>query len=111
MTMYAVIEQGGKQHKVAEGDYLDIELTEVKPDAKTITLDKVLLVSDGKKVQIGTPYVEGAKVVASFKTTAEEAVVKGDKLYPTYHRRRKNSKKRTGHRQKYLHVTIDKIEA
>ena len=65
--MYAVIEQGGKQYKVADGDTLYIELTEVAPDAETIELDKVLFVSDGKKVKIGTPYLEGAKVIASFK--------------------------------------------
>jgi large subunit ribosomal protein L21 len=109
--MYAVIEQGSKQYKVAEGDCLNIDLTNVSPDAETIELDKVLLVSDGKEVKIGTPFLEGAKVIASFKTTAEEAVVKGKKLYPMYFRRRKNSKKRIGHRQKYLQVVIDKIEA
>jgi len=109
--MYAVIEQGGKQYKIAEGDCLNIELTETDPDAKTIELDKVLFVSDGEKVKIGTPYLEGAKVVASFKTTVQEAIVKGKKLYPTHFRRRKSSKRRIGHRQKYLQVTIDKIQA
>ncbi|MBN2316836.1 MAG: 50S ribosomal protein L21 [Sedimentisphaerales bacterium] len=109
--MYAVIEQGSKQYKVTEGECLNIDLTDVSPDAKTIELDKVLLVSDGEDVKIGTPYIDGAKVVASFKTTADEAVVKGQKLYPTHFRRRKNSKKRIGHRQKYLQVVIDKIEA
>jgi large subunit ribosomal protein L21 len=109
--MYAVIEQGSKQYKVAEGDSLNIELTDVSPDAQTIELGKVLLVSDGENVKVGAPYLEGAKVIASFRTTAQEAVIKGKKLYPTYHRRRKNSKKRIGHRQKYLQVTIDKIEA
>ncbi len=109
--MYAVIEQGGKQYKIAEGDYLNIELTDVAPDAETIELDKVLLVSDGENVKIGSPYLEGAKVVASFKTTAEEAVVKGKKLYPMHFRRRKSTKRRIGHRQKYLQITIDKIEA
>ena len=109
--MYAVIEQGGKQYKVAQGDRLNIELTDVEPDAKTIELNKVLLIGDGEKVKIGTPYLEGAKVIASFKTTAQEAVVKGKKLYPMHFRRRKSSKKRTGHRQKYLEITIDKIEA
>jgi large subunit ribosomal protein L21 len=109
-AVYAIIEQGGKQYKVAEGERLDIELTEVKPDAKTIELNKVLLVSDGEKVKIGSPFVEGAKVIASFKTTAQEGVVKGKKLYPVHFRRRKSSKKRIGHRQKYLQVTIDKIQ-
>ena len=109
--MYAVIEQGGKQHKVAEGETLDIELTEVPAEAKTIELDKVLFVSDGENVKIGTPYLEGAKVIASFKTTAQDAVIKGKKLYPMHFRRRKDSKRRIGHRQKYLQITIDKIQA
>ena len=109
--MYAVIEQGGKQYKVAEGDSLNIELTAVSPDAKTIELDKVLFVSDGQSSKVGTPYLKGAKVTASFKTTADEAVVKGQKLYPMHFRKRKNSRRRIGHRQKYLQVVIDKIKA
>jgi len=108
--MYAVIEQGSKQYKVTEGDCINIDLTDVSPDAKTIKLDKVLFVSDGKKVKIGTPYLKGAKVIASFKTTAEESIVKAKKLYPTHLRRRKNSRRRIGHRQRYLQVTIDKIQ-
>lgn len=109
--MYAVIEQGGKQYKIAEGDCINIELTETNPNAKTIEMDKVLFVSDGEKVRIGTPYLKGAKVIASFKTNAQEAVVKGKKLYPTHFRRRKSSKRRMGHRQKYLQVVINKIHA
>ncbi len=109
--MYAVIEQGSRQYKVAEGDCLNIDLADISPDAKTIELDKVLLISDGEEVKIGTPFLEGAKVTASFKTTAENAVVKDKKLYPTHLRRRKNSKRRIGHRQKYLQIVIDKIEA
>jgi large subunit ribosomal protein L21 len=114
--VYAIIEQGGKQYKIAEGDCLNIELTKTDPDAKTIELDKVLLVSDGENVKIGTPYLENAKVIASFssatgKTTAQDAVVKGKKLHPTHFRRRKSSMRRIGHRQKYLEVVIDKIEA
>jgi len=109
--MYAVIEQGGKQYKVAQGDCLNIELTDVSPDAGTIELDKVLLVNDGQNVKIGDPFIKGAKVIASFKTTAQNAVVKGKKLYPMYFRRRKSCKKRIGHRQKYLQITIDQIQA
>ena len=108
--MYAIIEQGGKQYKVSQGDHLNIELTDVSPDAKTIELSKVLFISDDGKTKIGVPYIENAKVTASFETTAKEAVIKGKKVYPMYFRRRKNSKKRIGHRQKYLMVTIDKIE-
>jgi large subunit ribosomal protein L21 len=109
--MYAIIEQGAKQYKIAEGDCINIELTDVTPDAKKMELDKVLLINDDKNVKVGTPYVKGAKVVVSFNETAEESAVKGKKVYPTYHRRRKNSKKRVGHRQKYLQVVVDKIKA
>ncbi|MBM4103566.1 MAG: 50S ribosomal protein L21 [Planctomycetes bacterium] len=109
--MYAVIEQGGKQFKVSEGDVINIELTEVAPDAKTIELNKVLFVSDGQSIKVGTPYLDGAKVIASFKVSAADSVVSGPKLYPQTFRRRKNSGKKIGHRQKYLQITIDSIEA
>ncbi len=109
--MYAVIEQGGKQYKIAEGDCINIDLADVAPDAKKMDLDKVLLVNDDKTVKVGTPYVKGAKVVVSFNETAEQSVVKGKKLYPMHLRRRKNSKRRIGHRQKYLQVVVDKIKA
>lgn len=109
--MYAIIEQGGKQYKVSQGDTINIELTEVAPDATTIELDKVLFVSDGTEIKVGSPYLDGAKVVATFKTTAEDGVVKGPKLYPMHFRRRKDSKRRIGHRQRYLQVTIDSIKA
>jgi large subunit ribosomal protein L21 len=109
--MYAVIEQGSKQYKVAEGDRLKIDLVDIAPDAKQVELDKVLLISDGKEVKLGTPFLKGAKVIASFKTTAQDAVIKDKKLYPMQFRRRKNSRRRIGHRQKYLEVVIDKIQA
>ena len=108
--MYAIIEQGGKQYKVSQGDTINIELTDVAADATTIELDKVMFVSDGTEVKIGSPYLDGAKVVATFKTTAEEGIVKGPKLYPMHFRRRKDSQRRIGHRQKYLQVVIDSIE-
>ncbi len=109
--MYAVIEQGGKQYKIAEGDCINIDLTDISPDAKTMELDKVLLINDDKKVKVGNPYIKSAKVVVSFKTTAEDSVVKGKKLYPMHIRRRKHSRRRIGHRQKYLQVVVDKIQA
>lgn len=108
--MYAVIEQGSKQYRVAQGDVINIELTEVDDNATTIELDKVLFVSDGTDIKIGTPYIEGAKVIASFKETAANSVIKSVKLYPTQMRRRKNSRRRIGHRQKYLQVIVDAIE-
>jgi large subunit ribosomal protein L21 len=107
--MYAIIETGSKQYKVAKGDVLNIELTEIAADATTIELDKVLAVGEGATLQVGAPYVAGAKVVAKFAKTAGEAVFGGLKVYPTYFRRRKSSKQRTGHRQKYLKVTVEDI--
>jgi len=109
--MYAIIEQGSKQYKVAEGDSIDIELTDVAPDAQTIELDKVLFVADGENIKVGTPYIDRAKVVASFGMAASDAVIKGPKLYPMHFRKRKASKRRIGHRQKYLQVQIEKIKA
>jgi large subunit ribosomal protein L21 len=109
--MYAVIEQGGKQYMVNQGDRLKIELAEAADDAQTIEMDKVLLIGDGKDAKIGFPYVAGAKVIGRFASTAAESVVKGEKLFPAYRRRRKASKKRIGHRQKMMEITIEKIEA
>jgi large subunit ribosomal protein L21 len=108
--MYAIIEQGGKQYKVSQGDKINIELVDVAEGAETIELGNVLFVNDGEQVKVGTPYLEGAKVVAKLDVFNGDAVVKGPKVYPTYFRRRKNSKKRIGHRQKYLQVVIDSIE-
>ena len=108
--MYAVIEQGGKQYKVSAGDVINIELTDVAPEAETIELNKVLFASDGKEIKVGAPYLDKAKVIGRFKTNAQEGLIKGQKLYPTYFRRRKNSSRRIGHRQKYLQVTIDEIK-
>lgn len=109
--MYAVIEQGGKQYKVSQGDVIEIELVELPDDSSSIEFDKVLFVGDGADVKIGQPYLDGAKVIATFQTNAQDAVVKGPKLYPAHFRRRKDSRRRIGHRQKYLQVTIEKIEA
>jgi len=108
--MYAIIEQGSKQYKISEGDRLNIELADVAPEAEEIVLDKVLFVQDGKDVKVGKPYVDGAKVIGSFAGTAGQATVKGPKLYPAHLRRRKNSRRKIGHRQKYLQVKIEKIE-
>lgn len=110
--MYAIIESGSKQYKVQQGDKLEIELADVSPDAKTIDFDKVLLVGEGKDVKIGDPFVSGAKVTGKFAAdSAQASIVKGQKLFPTYFRRRKASKKRIGHRQKHMVVTIEKISA
>ncbi len=118
--MYAIVEQGGKQYKVSQGEVINIELVDLADGVEVVEMDKVLLVSDGQEVKVGKPYIDGAKITAKvkiFETTNEEgeadktAVFKGRKVFPAFFRKRKNSRKRVGHRQKYLQVVIDSIEA
>jgi large subunit ribosomal protein L21 len=103
--MYAVIVTGGKQYKVAEGEYLKIEKLE-EATGNSITFDRVLLVGNGEDVKIGAPVVEGAKVTA-------EVVAQGrhDKIRIIKFRRRKHSMKRQGHRQWFTEVKITGIQA
>lgn len=103
--MYAVIVTGGKQYKVAEGEYLKVEKLEV-PTGETITLDKVLLIADGENVNIGAPVIAGAKVTA-------EVISQGrhDKVRIIKFRRRKHHMKRQGHRQWYTEIKITGISA
>ena len=98
--MYAVIFCGGKQHKVSEGEKLCVELLNAE-EGSTVDLDKVLLISDGTNVKVGTPYIEGAKVSA--KVLGEVA---GDKIKIVKFRRRKHHQKVTGHRQRYTQLEI-----
>ena len=100
---YAIIADGGRQYKVEAGQKLEIDYREVEPGG-SIVFDRVLAVSSDKGFQLGKPTVEGAKVTA--KVIGE---TKGDKIYVQKFRRRKNSKRRTGHRQKYVEVQIDSI--
>ncbi|MCH7702077.1 MAG: 50S ribosomal protein L21 [Planctomycetes bacterium] len=102
--MYAIIEDGAHQYKVQEGDRLEVQLRDLTDDQKTIEFDKVLMIGDGAKSNIGHPYVSGAKVAATIQRE-----IKGDKLVIQKIRRRKNYRLRKGHRQRYLQVTIDKI--
>ena len=103
--MYAIIEDSGTQFRVEEGQTLKIDLREAAEGAK-VTFDRVLLVADEKGVRIGRPLVEGAKVTA--EVVGE---MKGPKLEIVKVRRRKNSRRHTGHRQKYLKVRVTGIEA
>jgi len=104
--VYAIIEDGAHQYRVEEGARLDVQLHDVAEDQQTLEFDKVLLVRDGQETRIGQPYVTGAKVSATV-----EAEIKGDKITIIKFRRRKNYRRKQGHRQGYLRVRIDKIEA
>ena len=105
--MYAVIEDSGQQFRVSEGDELNIDLRDLAEKATEIEFNRVLLVSNEKGTQVGTPLVKNAKVLAEIVN----AEAKGPKVHSYYWRRRKASKKKTGHRQKYISVRISKISA
>ena len=103
--MHAIIETGGKQYKVAEGDTLFIEKLPVEA-GDTVTFDKVLAVLDGDKATFGAPMVEGAKVTASVVKNG-----KGKKVIVFKYKPKKGYRRKQGHRQPYTKVTIGKIEA
>ncbi len=103
--MYAVIETGGKQYKVAPGDTLEIE---VLPDAagEPVEFDRVLFYSDGADVRCGKPTVPNVRVVGT--VVAQE---KGDKVVVGKFRRRTGYRRKKGHRQLLTRVAIQKIVA
>ena len=103
--MNAIIETGGKQYKVAEGDTLFIEKLPVEA-GDTVTFDKVLAVLDGDKATFGAPVVEGAKVTASVVKNG-----KGKKVVIFKYKPKKGYRLRQGHRQPYTKVEIKKINA
>ena len=103
--MYAIIDDGGRQFRVEEGQEVDIDYRDVSAGDK-VTFDRVLAVSDDGQVSIGKPAVTGASV------TAEVLGVKmGPKLVVQKLRRRKNSRRKTGHRQMYTTVRVDEISS
>ena len=97
--MFAVIETGGKQYKVSEGDVLFVEKLDVN-EGETVTFDKVLAVS-GDSFSCGAPYVEGATVTANVVKNG-----KGKKIHILRYKAKKNEKKKIGHRQPYTKVQI-----
>lgn len=100
--MYAIIETGGKQYKVAKGDIIDVEL--LGEDKESFSFNSVLFVHDGQKPVIGTPYIKEAAVEAEILGLA-----KGPKVIAYKYKRRKRFKKKVGHRQKYSRVKIKNI--
>ncbi len=102
--MYAVIESGGKQHRVVEGETLKLEKIEAAT-GETIEFDKVLMIG-GEEIKIGTPVVEGSKVTAEVVAHGRHKKVKIVKF-----NRRKHYRKETGHRQWFTEVKITGISA
>lgn len=99
--MYAIIETGSKQYRVAEGDLIEVETLPVE-EGKEIELDRVLMVSTADGVTVGTPVIEGAKVTATVKSHG-----RGKKIIVYKHK--KNYHRKQGHRQNFTRLQIDKI--
>ena len=100
--MYAIIETGGKQVRVAEGDIIDVELVSAA-DGK-VNFDQVLFLNDGNAIRIGTPHVAGCSVEAEFV-----GEVKGERVINFKYKKRKSCRRKVGHRQRYSRVKITKI--
>ena len=103
--MYAVVATGGKQYKVQEGEILRVEKLDGEIGSE-VAFDQVLMLSDGEKVQIGQPVVEGAQVKAHI---VEQGRAK--KIIVFKYKRRKRYRRKHGHRQPYTTVKIDAIQA
>ena len=105
LTMFAVIENGSRQHRVQEGDLLSMDFLADAEVGASLKFDRVLLANAGGASVIGAPVIDGA-VVEGEVILAED---KGPKLEVQKFRRRKNSRRHTGHRQKYTRVKITSI--
>ena len=105
MSKNAIIETGGKQYKVKEGDVIFVELLS-NEDGQTVTFNNVLAVFDKKNTKIGSPYVDGASVEASVVKSG-----KSRKIIVFKMKRRKGYRRKQGHRQPYTKVKIEKISA
>jgi len=99
--MYAVIESGGKQYRVAEGDVIQVEKLPVE-EGKKVKIERVLMVADDQDVKVGTPLLEGSEVTATVQSHG-----RGKKIIVYKHK--KNYHKKQGHRQDFTRLHIDKI--
>jgi len=103
--MYAVIQTGGKQYRIAEGDTLKVEKIAVEAGT-TVELDKVLMVADGEDIRVGKPYLDGGRVTATVMSHGRSKKIKIIKF-----RRRKHHLKRQGHRQWFTEIEVTDINA
>lgn len=103
--MYAVIKTGGQQFRVAKGDKLSVQKLDAEA-GKSVTLDEVMMINDGKTAKVGTPLVSGAKVTAKIveQTRADKVVIFKKK-------RRQNYRRTKGHRQQLTVIEITDIKA
>ncbi len=101
--MYAVIESGGKQYRVAEGDTVRVERLATAP-GESVTLDGVLMVADGETVEVGAPRVRGATVTATVVGHG-----RGKKIIVFKYRSKTHYRRKLGHRQGFTTLKIEKI--
>ena len=104
VIVYAIVQTGGKQYKVREGDTIRVEKLPVE-DGQELTLDEVLMVV-GDETKIGKPLVDGASV-----TTRVQRTAKGKKIIVFKYKAKKNYRKKTGHRQPFTELLVEKINA
>ncbi len=102
--MYAVIQTGGKQYRLTAGDTVRVETLDAEEGA-SVEFDNILMVADGDNIKLGTPFVEGGKVVAKVKAHGRHKKIEIIKF-----NRRKHYDKRTGHRQNYTELEITDIQ-
>jgi large subunit ribosomal protein L21 len=100
---YAIVEDGGKQYKAVIGETIDVDRYPLEV-GEEIDLERVLLISDGENVTVGTPFVKGAKLQATVI-----AQVKGPKVVVFRYKPKERIRTKTGHRQKYTRIRIDAI--
>ena len=103
--MYAIIEECGKQYKVTKGDIVFFEKFDIE-EGKKVVFDKVILVSDDEKVEVGNPYVKGVKVEGKVISHG-----KGKKIIVFKYKAKKNYRRKQGHRQPYTKIEITDIKA
>ncbi|KAA6320255.1 50S ribosomal protein L21 [termite gut metagenome] len=105
--MYAIVEINGQQFKAEAGKKLYVHHIRNVENGTTVEFDKVLLVDKDGTITVGTPIIEGAKVVCQVVTN----LVKGDKVIIFHKKKRKGYRKRNGHRQQFTELTITKVIA
>ena len=104
--MYAVIETGGKQYLLENGDLFDHELISGLEAGETVTFDKVLLVVNDGEVHVGTPYLQGVTVMGEVREQG-----RGDKIIVYKYKNKKGYRRKQGHRQLYMKTKITSIGA
>ena len=101
--IYAIIETGGKQYKVTQGQTIDVDSLHAE-EGSTVQLDRVLVMADGEKTTFGKPHIEGARVMATVKKNG-----RGDKIIVFKYKSKVRYRRKNGHRQPFTSLNIDKI--